>query len=68
MGQIWSQIKKLIFLEIGEGRGGASNAGFSSRDVDMCMRYHGSATCTAFLMGDGFPNLGYYSLIRTEVS
>ena len=35
VGQIWSQIKKSIFLEIGEGRGGASNAGFSSRDVDI---------------------------------
>ena len=28
VGQIWSQIKKLIFLEIGEGWGGASNSAF----------------------------------------
>ena len=33
--QIWSQIKKLIFLENCEGWGGASKPGFSSRNIEI---------------------------------
>ena len=33
VGQIWSQIKKLIFLENGEGWGGASSAGFDRKTL-----------------------------------
>ena len=33
VGQIWSQIKKLIFLENGEGWGGVSNRAFDRKTL-----------------------------------
>ena len=38
VGQIWSQIKKLIFLENGEGWGGVSNKAFDRKTL-RCLWY-----------------------------